>query len=371
MREYGEACRATPHVSHEQARVLRASAQCRTAALGGPVEACETCGTERISSNSCRHRHCPQCQGAARAQWLAAAEARLLPVAYFHVVFTLPPLLTPLRRVNQRLLYTLLLQAAAQTRQEFARDPTHLGAALGLTVVLPTWGQTLPEHVHVHGLVTGGGLSAEGTHWRPSRRFLFAVTALSRVFRGQYLAGLTRLRAQPRLGFAGVRAPVAEDAAWATFLRQLHRPRWVVYAKPPWGGPEQVLKYLSRYTHRVAISNARLVFVGDGVIHFRYKDYAAGETTKSMELQAEECLRRFVLQGVPPHCVRIRHFGRLATRARRDQCTRCRHLLAVAAATAVAALPRKNRETPAAGVEQGASSRGPACRVGRWRRSEI
>lgn len=224
----------------------------------------------------------------------------------------------------------------------------------------------------MHGIVTGGGLTADGTHWRPSRRrVLFAVTALRRVFRGNYLAGLTRLRAQQRLGFVGVSAPLTEDAAGATCLRQLHRTRWVGYAKPPWGGPEHVLTYLSRYTHRVAISPARLVFVGDGVIHFGYTDYAAGGTTKIMELQAEECRRRFLLHVVPPHFVRIRHFGLLAKRARGDKLTRCRQLLAVAAATAVAALPLKNREPPAAGVEQGASSLCPACGVGRWRLIEI
>src|SRR5712691_8306180 len=247
VRAYGQAFRATHPVSHEQARVLRAIAQCRTAALGGHVEVCERCGTERLCYDSCRNRHCPKCQGSARAKWLAAEQALLLPVPYFHVVFTLPHLLNPLIRVNQRALYNLVFLAAVQTLQKFARTPTHLGAELGITAVLHTWGQTLTEHVHVHCIVTGGGLSADGTHWRPSRRrFLFAVKALSRVFRGKYLAGLTRLRAQQRLGFAGVSAPLAEDAAWATFLRQSHRPRWVVYAKPPWGGPEQVLKYLSR-----------------------------------------------------------------------------------------------------------------------------
>lgn len=316
VREYGEAFRATHHISHEQARVLRAIAQCRTAALGGHVEVCETCGTERISYNACRHRHCPKCQGAARAKWLAAEQALLLPVPYFHVVFTLPHLLTPLLRVNQRMLYNLVFQAATQTLQAFARDPHHLGAALGITAVLHTWGQTLTEPIHVHGIVTGGELSAEGTHWRPSRRrFLFAVTALSRVLRGQYRAGLTRRHTQQHLGFAGASAPLAEDVAWTAFLRQLPQAAWVVYAKPPWGGPEHVPKYLSRSTHRVAIANARLVFVGKGVVPFRCKDYAAGGTTKVMELRAEEFLRRCLLHVVPPHCVRIRHCGLLANRA--------------------------------------------------------
>lgn len=301
MRAYGETVRATHHVSHEQARVLRAIAQCRTAALGGHVEACEACGMERICHNSCRNRHCPKCPGSARAQWLAAEPALLLPVPYFHLVFTLPHALNPLLRVNQRALYTLLFQAAIQTLQEFARDPQHLGAELGITAVLHTWGQTLTEHIHVHCIVTGGGLSLDGTQGRPSHpRFLFAVEALGQVLRGKSLAGLRRLRKQPRLPFAGESAAWAADAAWTTFLSQLQACPWVVYAKPPWGGPEQVLKYLSRYPHRVAISHARLVFVGDGVVRCRYKDYAAEGSTKIRELPAAEFLRRLLLHVVPP-----------------------------------------------------------------------
>ena len=362
VREYGEAFRATHQVSHEQARVLRAIAQCRTAALGGHVEVCEACGTEQISYNSCRNRHCPKCQGAARAKWLAAEQALLLPVPYFHLVFTLPHLLTPLIRVNQRVLYTLLFQAAVQALQQFARDPDHLGAELGITAVLHTWGQTLTEHVHVHCIVTGGGLSAEGTQWRRSLpRFLFAVQARSQVFRGKYLAGLRRLRAKHKLHFVGASAALAADEAWTTFLSQVQERSWVVYAKPPWGGPEQVLKYLSRYTHRVAISNARLVFVGEGVVRFRYKDYAAGGTSKIMELQAEEFLRRFLLHVVPSHFVRIRHCGLLANRTRQDKLTRCRQLLAVVAAAATSLLPTKNIETPPAGAETAAPALCPAC----------
>jgi hypothetical protein len=326
---YGEAFRATHHVSHEQARVLHAIVQCRTAALGGHVEACETCGTERICYNSCRNRHCPKCQGSARAKWLKAEQALLLPVPYFHLVFTLPHQLNPLIRVNHRALYGLLFQAAVHTLQKFARDPDHLGAELGITAVLHPWGQTLTEHVHVHCIVTGGGLSADGTQWRPSHpRFLFAVQALSQVFRGKYLTGLRRLRARHKLHFVGESAEWAKDKAWTAFLGHLQQRPWVVYAKPPWGGPEQGLKYLSRYTHRVAISNTRLVFVGDGVVRFRYKNYAAGGTAQTMEVPAAEFLRRFLLHVVPAHFVRIRHFGLLANRTRQEKLTRCRQLLA-------------------------------------------
>ena len=334
VRAYGAVFRATYPVSHEHARVLRAIAQCRTAALGGHVEQCVSCGAARVCYDSCRHRHCPKCQGSARAKWLAAEQALLLPIPYFHVVFTLPHQLNPLIRVNQRALYDLLFQTAAQTLQEFARDPQHLGAEIGITAVLHTWGQTLTEHVHVHCVVTGGGLSSDGTQWRAGqRRFLFAVKALGAVFRGKYLAGLERLRNQQRLTFAGARAAWVEEDAWNSLRQQLFAKPWVVYAKPPWGSPKQVLKYLSRYTHRVAIANSRLVFVGDGVVRFRYTDYTAGGTAKVMELRAVEFLRRFLLHVVPTGFVRIRHYGLLANRTRQDKLARARQLLAIVAAT--------------------------------------
>ena len=226
VRAYGAAFRATHQVSHEQARVLRAIAQCRTAALGGHVEHRVSCGTERVCYDSCRNRHCPKCQGRTRAKWLAAEQTLLLPIPYFHVVFTLPHPLNPLIRVNQRRLYDLLFQTAAQTLQEFARDPQHLGADIGITAVLHTWGQTLTEHVHVHCVVTGGGLSLDGSQWRAcQRRFLFAVKALGAVFRGKYLAGLERLRSQPRLTFAGASAAWVEEDAWNSLRHQL-------FAKP-------------------------------------------------------------------------------------------------------------------------------------------
>jgi Putative transposase/Transposase zinc-binding domain len=368
VREYGAAFRATHHVSHEQARVLHAIEHCRTAALGGHVEACESCGTEQIGYNSCRNRHCPKCQGSARAKWLAAEQALLLPVPYFHLVFTLPQLLHPLVRVNQRRLYNLLFQTMARTLRTFARDPQHLGAELGITAVLHTWGQTLTEHIHVHCIVTGGGLTAEGTQWRPSHpRFLFAVAALSQVFRGKYLAGLRRLRAQHRLRFAGESGALAAEEAWQGFLGQLQARPWVVYARPPFGGPEQVLKYLSRYVHRVAISNARLVFVGEGVVRFRYKNYAAGGTTQTMELPAEEFLRRFLLHVVPPRFVRIRHFGLLANRTCQEKLARCRQLLAVVAAATTSLLPAPNGETPTASAETASPARCPACGGGPMR----
>jgi hypothetical protein len=365
VRAYGATSRATHAVSHEQARVLCAIAQCRTAALGGHVEQCVNCGAERVCYDSCRNRHCPKCQGSARAQWLAAEQALLLPIPYFHVVFTLPPQLNPLIRVNPRRLYDLLFQTAAQTLQEFARDPKHLGAEIGITAVLHTWGQTLTEHIHVHCVVTGGGLSLDGTQGRTcQRRFLFAVKALGTVFRGKYLAGLERLRTQQRLTFAGESATL-EEAAWNAVRQQLYAKPWVVYAKPPWGSPEQVLKYRSRYPHRVAIANSRLVFVGDGVVRFRYTDDAAGGTAKVMELRAEEFLRRFLRHVVPTGFVRIRHYGLLANRMRQAKLTRARQLLAMVAATPflspVSVLATNPTPSPTA------ATRCPLCAGTNWR----
>jgi hypothetical protein len=289
-----------------------------------------------------------------------------LPIPYFHVVFTLPHQLNPLIRVNQRALYDLLFHTAAQTLQEFARDPKHLGAELGITAVLHTWGQTLTEHVHVHCVVTGGGVSPDGTHGRSGRRrFLFAVKALGQVFRGKYLAGVERLRTQQRLTFAGASAPLAEDVAWSALRQHLYGNPWVVYAKPPWGSPEQILKYFSRYTHRVAIANSRLVFVGDGVVRFRYTDYAAGGTAKVMELKAEEFLRRFLLHVVPTGFVRIRHYGLLANRTRQEKLTRARQLLALVAATLLLSplsLPATATDSPPT-----AAARCPHCAGTHWR----
>jgi len=366
VRAYGAAFRATYTVSPEQARVLRAIAQCRTAALGGHVEPCVSCGTERVCYDSCRNRPCPKCQGRARAKWLTAEQALLLPIPYFHVVFTLPHQLNPLIRVNQRCLYDLLFQTAAQTLQEFARDPTHLGAEIGITAVLHTWGQTLTEHVHVHCVVTGGGLSLDGTQWRACQhRFLFAVKALGQVFRGKYLAGLQRLRRQQRLTFAGESVAFSEEAAWTILQQQLSTKPWVVYAKPPWGSPEPVLKYLSRYTHRVAMANSRLVFVGDGVVRFQYKDYATQGRTKLMELQATEFLRRFLLHVVPAGFVRIRHYGLLANRTRQAKLARARQLLALVAATPL--LPPVARLASDTAPSPTAAARCPHCAGTDWR----
>jgi hypothetical protein len=333
VRAYGAEFLRIHPASPVQRQVLRAIARCRTARLGGHVEGCDACGHKRIAYNSCRNRHCPKCQGAARAKWMAAERATLLPVDYFHVVFTLPHILNALMRVNPRELYALLFRVAAATLLTFARDPKHLGGEPAITMVLHTWGQNLTEHVHVHCVVSGGGLSADCSRWIATRRhgFLFPVLALSKVFRGKYLAALARIRTRDQLRFAGQCAGLAEPEAWQSLLTTLHQTQWVVYAKPPFGGPERVLKYLSRYTHRVAISNRRLLFIGDGIARFVWKDYADHNVQKEMTLPATEFLRRFLLHVVPRGFMRIRHHGLLANRHRAQKLARCREFLGVAA----------------------------------------
>jgi hypothetical protein len=332
VRAYGaEFLRSHPTSSTQQRWVMRAIARCRTAALGGHVEGCDACGHKRIAYNSCRNRNCPKCQGAARAKWMLSEQAMLLPVDYFHVVFTLPHALNALMRVNPRELYALLFRAAAATLLTFARDPKHLGGEPAITMVLHTWGQNLTEHVHVHCVVSGGGLSADPNRWIATRRrgFLFPVLTLSKMFRGKYLAALARLRTRSELRFTGQCAGLAESEAWQSLLATLRHTKWVVYAKPPFGGPERVLKYLSRYTHRVAISNHRLLFVGDGIVRFVWKDYADHNAHKEMTLSGAEFLRRFLLHVVPRGFMRIRHYGILANRNRKQKLARCRELLGV------------------------------------------
>jgi hypothetical protein len=322
-----------------QRQALRDLARCRTAALGGHLDRCLDCGHDRPAYNSCRNRHCPKCQALARARWLARQAGHLLPVEYFHLVFTLPAELNELARANPAVLYDLLFRAAAGAVREVAADPRHLGACPGLLLVLHTWGQTLQLHPHVHGVVTGGGLScdADGRIDAPARwvscrpGFFLPVRALSRVFRGQYLAGLRRAQARGTLRLPGRLRPLADPAAFHAFVRPLHQKDWVVYAKPPFGGPGQVLKYLARYAHRVAISNHRLLRADGGRVAFRYKEYAAGGRERVLDLDAVEFLRRFAQHVLPAGFVKARHYGLLANRVRDDRLARCRLLLAAAA----------------------------------------
>ena len=323
-----DAYQARYGTSPAQRRILRDLGRCRTAALGGHMQQCAQCGHEVISYNSCRNRHCPKCEGPARARWLAARAADLLPVPYFHVVFTLPSQLGPLALYNKRVLYGLLFRAAAATLRTIARDPKHLGAEIGFLAVLHTWGQTLQHHPHLHCVVPGGGLTPDGTRWIPCRpHFFLPVRVLSRCFRRTFLRLLRAAYTRGKLHYHGQLAALAEPAAWERWVQALHQVEWVVYAKPPFGGPEQVLKYLARYTHRVAIANQRLVAVTDGTVTFRWKDYAHDHRPRTMTLDAVEFLRRFLLHRLPRGFHHIRQYGLLGNRHRTTHLARCRDLL--------------------------------------------
>ena len=320
--------RHASHLALQHRKVMDAIVRCRTAALGGHRDQCLRCGHQAISYNSCRNRHCPKCQGNARAKWLAARSAELLPVPYFHVVFTLPHELSALVLQNKRLLYDLLFRASAATGIEVARNPKHLGADIGLLSVLHTWGQNLEHHPHVHCVVPAGGLARDGSRWiSASSRFFLPVRVLSRVFRGKFIAGLKQLVVQGRLQFHGSLQELAKPERFRQFLRQLYSNEWVVYAKPPFGGAEHVLHYLARYTHRVAISNHRLVACKEDRVSFRWKDYAHGGKQKVMTVSTDEFLRRFLIHVLPKGLVRIRHSGLFANRRRAASLLRCRALL--------------------------------------------
>jgi len=324
-------------LSTTQRQALADVAACRTAALGGHVRRCGACGHEAIAYNSCRNRHCPKCQGSRTAAWLRREASLLLPVAYYHVVFTLPPAVAELVWQNRRLGYTLLFRAAERTVQEVSADPRHLGARVGLLMVLHTWGQDLHYHPHVHGVATGGGLAydAAGEQEKPPRwvacrpGFFLPVRVLSRVFRGKYLDGLRQAHAAGRLRFYGALSPLAEPSRFAAWLAGHYRTDWVVYAKKPFGGPEQVLKYLARYTHRVAISNHRLRSHDGETVRFTAKDYAEGGRRRVIALRGEEFLRRWVQHVLPKGFVKVRHYGLLANRDREARLALCRALLAL------------------------------------------
>ena len=315
-------------LSTDQRRALKDLALCRTAALGGHVEECDQCGQQRIAYNSCRNRHCPKCQALARARWLADRAKELLPVEYFHVVFTLPDDLAPICLQNPRIVYNLLFRAAAQTLLQVAADPKHLGANIGFLTVLHTWGQNLHLHPHLHCVVPGGGIAPDDSRWVSCRPgFFLPVRVLSRLFRGKFLAFLDEAFQDRQLRLHGQLQGLAEAKAFQELLDKLRAKEWVVYAKRPFGGPEQVLKYLARYTHRVAISNHRLLKMEDDKVYFRYKDYADDHAQKVMALDAMEFMRRFLQHVAPTGFMRIRHFGFLANRFRAEKLRRCRQLL--------------------------------------------
>jgi hypothetical protein len=322
-------------ISWKHVKVLLAIARCRTAALGGHLDECTRCGHRAtISYNSCRNRHCPKCQTAAREQWIAARQRELLPTRYVHVVFTLPHRLAPLALQNKKVLYDLLFRASAETLLEVARDPRHLGAEIGFFTVLHTWSQKLRLHPHVHCVIPAGGLSLDHTHWVKSRdRFFLSIKVLRRVFRGKFVAALQQAFREGQLVFHGDLTLLAQPKIFAAWLRPLFRKDWVVYSKPPFGGPQYVLQYLGRYTHRVAISNHRLVSLIEEQVTFRWRDSAHHNEQKLLTLSLDEFLRRFLLHLLPKGFMRIRNFGFLANRRRATTLPLCFQLLGSAPQT--------------------------------------
>ena len=322
------------HLSLSQLKVMSAIETCRTAALGGHVEACSDCGYQRIAYNSCRNRHCPRCQGAAARTWLEAQEANLLPVGYFHVVFTLPAQVADIAFHNKALIYNLLFKAASETMLTIAADPKHLGVRIGITAVLHTWGSAMTHHPHIHMIVPGGGLTQDG-RWISSRpAFLLPVRVLGALFRRLFMNRLIELHSAGKLAFFGKLAGLSDRRAFQRHLAPVRKKRWVVYAKAPFAGPEVVLAYLSRYTHRVAISNSRLIAFDGNEVTFRYKNYRCSGTERQqvMTLAAEEFIRRFLIHILPRGFHRIRHYGLLASSARKDCLAHARDMLGVAPA---------------------------------------
>jgi len=336
FRAHGPAWRRAQagHLSLGQLKVMSAIERCRTAALGGHVARCEKCDHIHIAYNSCRNRHCPKCQGAAAKAWLADREAELLPVPYYHVVFTLPAPIADIAYQNKAAIYAILFKATAETLLTIAADPKHLGARIGLTAVLHTWGSALTHHPHVHCIVPGGGLSPDGERWISCRPgFFLPVRVLSRLFRRLFLEQLAAAHAAGRLHFFGNHAPLADRHAFAAYLAPLRKIEWVVYAKRPFAGPQAVLAYLSRYTHRVAIANSRLIACDDNGVTFRWKDYRAKgrERQKVMTLASAEFIRRFLIHVLPNGFHRIRHYGLFANGGRAENLARARELLRVPA----------------------------------------
>ena len=343
FRTFGAAYQALygDQTSREQRRAMRAIEVCRTAELGGHVDACDSCGQVRISYNSCRNRHCPKCQTLDKERWLEAREEELLPIPYFHVVFTLPQELAALALRNPQVVYSLLFKAASQTLLELSRDPRHLGAQIGVTALLHTWSQTLMHHPHLHCIVSGGGLSEDGHHWIEGRKdFFLPVKVLSRLFRGKMLAYLKKAYQADELIFPGSIVCWQELAFFQEQLSALYQKEWVVYCKPPLGRPEQVLGYLARYTHRVALTNDRILKVEEDQVTFGYRDSQDHNRIKEMTLDALEFIRRFLLHVLPDRFVKIRHYGLLSNRNRKARVRACKELLGMAPSLAEDPTPR-------------------------------
>jgi Putative transposase/Transposase zinc-binding domain len=370
IREHGASFIERYRPSRSQRRVLTDLLQCRTAVLGGRAMKCNRCGHIVCLYNSCRNRHCPKCQGAARAAWLEAREQEVLDVEYFHVVFTLPHELVPLALQNPRVVYGMLFRATSETLLTIARDPKHLGATIGCLALLHTWGQNLLAHPHLHCVVPAGGISPDGERWVSGRDgFFLPVRVLSRLFRGKFLAMLRCAYEQQKLDFHGQLAELHHPLAWEGWLEPLRNKPWLVYAKRPFGGPRQVLRYLARYTHRVAISNRRILSSENGRVTFIWKDYASGNIKRTMTLDAREFLRRFLLHVLPSRFTRIRYYGFLANRDRAENIRRAR-LLIDAQPADTTAFQTSSHKTPA-GPQQTAVRHGrepelcPQCKQGR------
>jgi hypothetical protein len=361
FRRHGDAYRQAQagHLGLTERRVMSAIELCRTAALGGHVEHCADCGLIRVAYNSCRNRHCPKCQSLARAEWLAERQAELLPVPYFHVVFTLPAAVAEIAFQNKATVYAILFRAAAETLGTIAADPRHLGAEIGVIAVLHTWGQTLHHHPHLHCVVPGGGLSLDGPRWIACRPgFFLPVRVLSRLFRRLFLEQLQAAFEAGKLGFFGDLASLAKQASFEQRLGELRQVEWVVYAKPPFGSSEQVLAYLGRYTHRVAIANSRLMSLDQEQVSFRWRDYRHHNRAKVMTLAAAEFIRRFLLHTLPDGFHRIRHYGFLANGHRRAKLARCRELLVAPSPAQPAAVDYRQRYQQLTGISLDAC---PCC----------
>jgi Putative transposase/Transposase zinc-binding domain len=330
FRRYGDAYRQqhAGSLSRAQLRVMTSIERCRTSALGGHIEQCDQCSYQRNAYNSCRDRHCPKCQSLARAQWIEDRQAELLDTQYFHVVFTVPEEIAAIVYQNKEVVYGVLFRAASETLQTIAADPKHLGAQIGFFAVLHSWGQNLMFHPHLHCVVPGGGLSPDRTRWIPCRRgFFLPVRVLSRLFRRLFLELLEKAFADGQLQCFSALQPLQDGQVFLRYLAPLRKRKWVVYAKKPFAGPQQVLDYVGRYTHRVAISNNRLLNIDDGQVQFRYKDYRDGSQQKTMPLSADEFIRRFLLHVLPEGFQRIRYYGLLGNRYRKEKLERCRQLL--------------------------------------------
>lgn len=332
FRRYGESYRQKygASMSTTQRRVMTAIEVCRTAALGGQIEQCDACGHQRICYRSCRNRHCPKCQSLARAEWVQRRQAELLDCEYFHVVFTVPQEIAAIAYQNKEVVYGILFHATAETLRIIAADPKHLGAEIGFFAVLHSWGSNLLHHPHLHCVVPGGGLSPDGARWISCQpRFFLPVRVLSRLFRRLFLEGLQSAFESGQLQFFSALDRLRDRRQFTGYLAPLRKAEWVVYAKPPFAGPEQVLDYIGRYTHRVAISNHRLLDIAAGLVRFRYKNYRNHGQQKTMTLSAEEFIRRFLLHALPHRFQRIRYYGFLGNRYRQQKLARCRQLLAM------------------------------------------